>query len=178
MIILEHGGRRRPGLYADIPVPVLQLPAGEEGGPGGLPNTLKEGEKDENWEEKKEDDDDEEEMEGKRKDGEDMQDSLVVEEGQIVKFPMVPFATCLLPLQLLLQDYFQQEEVEQPHWRYTHIPNIMKYVVPPARTGLPEQCSTCGKNFSRKSSLSKHMLVVHGAGRFKKILKDRYLVKF
>ena len=35
-------------------------------------------------------DDDEEEMEGKRRDEEDMQDSLVVEEGMIVKFPSVP----------------------------------------------------------------------------------------
>ena len=42
----------RLGLYANIPVPVLQVPAGEEGGPGGLPNTLKEGEKEEDWEEK------------------------------------------------------------------------------------------------------------------------------
>ena len=38
-------------------------------------------------------------MEGKRRDKEDMQDSLVVEEGMIVKFPLLPFATCLLPLQ-------------------------------------------------------------------------------
>ena len=36
-----------------MPVPVLQVPAGDEGGPGGFPNLLK-GE-----EEKKEDDDDE-----------------------------------------------------------------------------------------------------------------------
>ena len=50
----------------------------------------------------KEDDDDEEEMEGKRRDEEAMHDSLVVEEGMIVKFPMV-----LLPLlQLLLQSTF------------------------------------------------------------------------
>ena len=74
-------------------MPVLQVPAGEEGGPGGLPNLLKEEEKEEDEEEKKEDDDDEEEMEGKRRDEEDMQDSLVVEEGMIVKFPLVPFAT-------------------------------------------------------------------------------------
>ena len=31
-------------------------------------------------------------MEGKRRDEEDMHDSLVVEEGMIVKFPWVPFA--------------------------------------------------------------------------------------
>ena len=36
-----------------MPVPVLQVPAGEEGGPGGFPNLLKE------EVEKKEDDDDE-----------------------------------------------------------------------------------------------------------------------
>ncbi len=51
LIILEPGWRRSPGLYADIPVPVLKVPTGKEGGPGGLPNTLKEGE-DEDWEEK------------------------------------------------------------------------------------------------------------------------------
>ena len=38
--LLELGGRRRPVLYADISVPVLQVPAGEAGGPGGLPNLL------------------------------------------------------------------------------------------------------------------------------------------
>ena len=43
--ILEPGGRRRPGLFAGIPVPVLQVPAGKEGGPAGLPNLLKEEEK-------------------------------------------------------------------------------------------------------------------------------------
>ena len=59
---MEPGGRRRPGLYADIPVPVLQVPAGEEGGPRGLSNLLKEEEKEEDEEEKKGDDDDEEEM--------------------------------------------------------------------------------------------------------------------
>ena len=99
---MEPWGSRRPGLYADIPVPVLQVRAGEEGGPGGLPNLLKEEEKEEDEEEKKEDDDDEEEMEGKRRDEEDMQDSLVVEEGMKVKFPVVSFAACLLPMQLLL----------------------------------------------------------------------------
>ena len=36
-------------------------------------------------------------MEGKRRDEEDMKDSLVVEEGMIVKFPLVPFATFAAP---------------------------------------------------------------------------------
>ena len=134
---MEPGGRRRSGLYADIPVPVLQVPAGEEGGPGGLPNLLKEEEKEEDEEEKKEDDDEEEEMEGKRRDEEDM-------------------------------------------------PNIMKYLVPPqAPDHLPlanlpcllEQGKHCGMNFSKKSSLSRHMLVIHGASRPFKILQDIYLAK-
>ena len=56
--------RRRPGLYADILVPVLKDPAGEDRGPRGLSNLLKEEDK----EEKKDDDDDEEEMKGKRRD--------------------------------------------------------------------------------------------------------------
>ena len=46
-------------------MPVLQVPAGEEGGPGGFPNILKEEEQEED--EKKEDDDGEEETEGKRR---------------------------------------------------------------------------------------------------------------
>ena len=36
-------------------------------------------------------------MEGKRKDEEDMHDSLVVEEGMIVKFPLVPVTTFAAP---------------------------------------------------------------------------------
>ena len=39
-----------------MPVPVLQVPAREEEGPGGLPNMLKEVKKEEEDEEKKEDD--------------------------------------------------------------------------------------------------------------------------
>ena len=62
----------RPGLYAHIPVPVLQVPAGGVGGPGCLPNLLKEEKKEEDEDEKKEDNDDEEEMEEKRRDKEDM----------------------------------------------------------------------------------------------------------
>ena len=48
---------------------------------------------DEDKEEKKEDDDEKAEMAGKRRDEEDMQDSLVVDEGMMVKFPW-----SLLPL--------------------------------------------------------------------------------
>ena len=93
-------------------------------------NLLKKVEKDEeDEEEKKENDDDEEEMGEKRRDEEDMQDTLVVEEGVIVKLPLVPFATCLLPLQLLLQGSFHQEEVKQPHFIYTQRPIIINYDV-------------------------------------------------
>ena len=154
--ILEPGGRRRPDLYADNPLPVLQFPAGKEGEPGGLPNLLKEEEKEEDEEEKKEDDDKEEEMEGKQRDDEDMQDSLMVEEGMIVKYLLVLFATCVLALQLLLQGSFHQEKVKQPHCRDTQRPNIMIYLEPPgAPDHLPlatlpcllEQCNPCGKNF-------------------------------
>ena len=58
-------------------------------------------------------------MKEMRRDEEDMQDSLVVEEGIKVKLPVFPFATCLLPLQVLLQGSFHQEEVKQPHHRDT-----------------------------------------------------------
>ena len=48
-------------------MPVLQVPAGEKGGPGGFPNLFEEEEQEEDAEEKKEDNDDEKEMEGKRR---------------------------------------------------------------------------------------------------------------
>ena len=60
-IILEPGGRRSPGLYSNIPVPVLQVPAGEEGGPQGVPNLPKEEKKEEDYEEKDEDDEEKKE---------------------------------------------------------------------------------------------------------------------
>ena len=68
-----------------------------------------------------------------------MEDSLEVEEGMLVKFPLLPFATCLLHLQLLLQGSFQQEEVKQPHCRDTQRPNIINYLGPSlfARTVQP-----------------------------------------
>ena len=87
-------------------------------------------EKEEDEEKKKKDDDEEEEMEGKTRDKEDRHDSLVVEEGMMSKFPMLPFATYLLPLQLLLSGSFCHEEVKQPHHRGAKRPNIMNYLVP------------------------------------------------
>ena len=54
-----------------------------------------------------------------------MEDSLVVEEGMLVKFPLVPLATCLLNLQLMLQGSFHQEEVKQPHCKNAQKPKIM-----------------------------------------------------
>ena len=65
--------------------------------PGGLPNLLKEEEKKEDDNKKKEDDDDEEKMEGKRRDEGEMQDILVVEEGMMVNFPLVPLPLVSLP---------------------------------------------------------------------------------
>ena len=62
VIILEPGGRRRPGVYEDITLPVLQVPAGEEGWPAGLLNLLQGEEKEEDEEEKKEVGDEEEEI--------------------------------------------------------------------------------------------------------------------
>ena len=81
-------------------------PCWREGGPGGIQNLLKEEWKVQDGTEKKEDDDDQEEMEGKRRNEEKMQRSRVV-----VKFPLVPFATCLLSLQLLFQGSFHQEKL-------------------------------------------------------------------
>ena len=68
-------------------------------------------------------------MEEKRRDEEDIHDSLVVEEGMLVKFHLVPFAACLLSMQLLIHGSFHQEEVRKPNHRDTQRPNIMNYVI-------------------------------------------------
>ena len=54
-------------------------------------------EKEEDGDKKKGDNDDEEEIEENRRDVEDMQDSMVVEEGKAVKYPLVPVATFAAP---------------------------------------------------------------------------------
>ena len=56
-----------------------------------------------------------------------MKDSLVVEKGMFVKFSLVPLATCLLHLQLLLQGSFHQEELKQLHCRDTQIPKVINF---------------------------------------------------
>ena len=60
---------------------VLKVPTGEEGGPGGLPNLLKE------EVEKKENNDSEEEMEGNMRDDDNMQERLMVEEEVTKRYP-------------------------------------------------------------------------------------------
>ena len=51
----------------------------------------------------------------------------MVEESMLVKYPLVPFATCFLHLQLLLQDSFHQEELKQSHCKNTQKPKIMNF---------------------------------------------------
>ena len=85
-------------------MPVLQVLAGEEEGHGGLPSlTKQEGEKRDD-EVRKEDYVDEEGMEGKRRDEEEMQFSMLVDEGKMVNFLLdrlplvsVPFKVFFFP---------------------------------------------------------------------------------
>ena len=89
-----------------------------------------------------------------------MEDSLVVEEVMLVKFPSVPFAACLLHLQLQLQVSFHQEEVKQPQCRDTQKPYIMNF------WGILRQQITCNlppfpvcqnsANTAARTSLKKH----------------------
>ena len=62
-------------------------------------------------------------------DEDEMHDSLVVEEGIIVKFPFVTVATFAAPASRFF--FSQKEEVKQPHCRDTQRPNIMNYLVTP-----------------------------------------------
>ena len=48
----------------------------------------------------------------------------------MVKFHLILFVICFLSLQFLLQGLVRQEEVKQPHFRYTQRPNIKNYLVP------------------------------------------------
>ena len=56
--------------------------------------------------------------------------------------------------------FFHQQEVKQPHCSDTQKTQQMHQIT--WHSCLPEQCNHCDQNLSRKSSLSKHMLVVHG----------------
>ena len=73
---MEPGWRRRPDLYADIRVPVLQVPAGKEGEPGGLPNFLKEEEQEEYDEEKEKDDEERDEDDEEKKENYEKEDEM------------------------------------------------------------------------------------------------------
>ena len=122
----------------------------------------------------------------KRRDDKEMQDSLVLEEGMMVKFPLIPLPLVSLPCISCFKVLSAKKKLNN------HIVEIHKdptsfniYVPPEAPYHLPlatlpcstAQCNHCSKNFSIKSSLSKHMLVVHGAGSPSKILQNRYLAK-
>ena len=94
-------------------------------------------------------------MEGKRRDEEDMQYSLVLEEGMKLKFPY--FAT--------VQGSFKQEEVKQPHRRDTQRP--MKTRISTCRgvlicwhtiwqpSGHVFVWKGCGKKFKTNNSINR-----------------------
>ena len=138
-------------------MPVLQVPAGEEGCYGGNPNPLKKGENEEDGEEKKEDDDDEEEMESNRRDVEDMHDSLVLWEGTIIKFPWVYFVTFAVPASRLFP---ARSSKTITSYRYTKTQHD-RLSGDSRGTKSPATCHPI--LFVRR--VSKHMVVVHGASR-------------
>ena len=92
-------------------------------------------------------------MEGKRWHEENIQDSLVVQEGMIVKFPLVPVATFAAPVSRFFSSSkkkFTNNIVD------IHKDPIMKYMLNPEAPDhlplatlpcLPERCNHCGKNF-------------------------------
>ena len=60
-----------------------------------------------------------------------MEDSLVVEEGMLVKFTFCPFCHLSPSPAAPAKGSFHQEEVNQPLCRNTQRPKIMKYLEPP-----------------------------------------------
>ena len=89
-----------PGLRADIPVTVLQVPAGEEGGPVKLLNIIK--------------DEKEEDMEGNKRYEEEIQHDLVVEVILIVNSPLVPFPLVSFPCSPCADDFPAKKKVNNP----------------------------------------------------------------
>ena len=90
-------------------------------------------------------------MEGKRRDEEDMQYSLVLEEGMKLKFPY--FAT--------VQGSFKQEEVKQPHRRDTQRPMKTRIstcrgvLICWQRSGHVFVWKGCGKKFKTNNSINR-----------------------
>ena len=106
-------------------------------------------EKEEDGEKKKEDDDDdEEEMEGKRRDEEDIMGCLVVQEGMIVKFPLVTVATLAAPVSSFFSS--SKKKLRNNIERYTNIINNLlthkasDHLPLATLPWLPEQCNHCG----------------------------------
>ena len=104
-----------------------------------------------------------------------MEDSLVVEEGMLVKLPLAHFATCLLHLQLLFQGSFHQEKVKQSHCRDTKRLKILNFwgLLRHHITCYSPPFPVCQNSATNvvttslyKKLLSNHMLVVHGASHF------------
>ena len=130
-------------------------------------------------------------MEGKRKDEEDIQNSLVVEEGRMVKFPLVPLPlisfTCISCCKILSAKrklnnhneqtqhhaYSAKKQTKKLCWGQLCALPIIKHLPIDALPCLLAQCD----HFSRNSSLSKLMLVVHGACRPSIKMHERYLGK-
>ena len=115
-----------------------------------------------------------------------MEDSLVVEEGMLVKFLLFPFATCLLHLQILLQGSFHQDEVIQPHCRDTQRPKIINFWgllrhqitchFPPFPV-YQNSVTTVAKTSVKKQPVPKAHVGGPWIQTLKKILQDKYLVK-
>ena len=82
-------------------------------------------EKEKDDEQKKVNDEKEEEMEGKSLDEEDMQDSLVVEEGRMVNFPLVPLPLVCIPCVSCYKVLSVNMKVKQSHRRYAQRSSIM-----------------------------------------------------
>ena len=145
-----------------------------------------------------------------------MQNSLV-EEGRMVKFPVVPLPLISFPCISCCKVLFAMRKLNNnivqtqkdpascilcqiffKPWGQLCVLPIIKHMQklwkcllerrkpPKAQDHLPlaalpclsAQCNHCGKYFSRNSTQSKLMLVIHGACHPSKILHERYLVQF
>ena len=87
------------------------------------------------------------------------------------EIPLCPAQLCAFPITVHLRDLWKSL------WERRQPPEAPEHLPLAAMPCSPAQCHHCRRNFTRNSSLPKHMLVVHGAGRPSKILQNRYLAK-
>ena len=111
-----------------------------------------------------------EDLEVEGREGIDLQPHTAVRSitlhAEVLHTTYYPTLTCNL-------QYFPSIRCPTPYLLFSKCITPVYRIVP----CFPAQCSNCGKKFTRKSSLVKHMTVAHGTNRPPNALRDKYLAR-